>query len=400
MTVRRVLIAWELGGHLGHLARLLPIARQLREDGVQVAFAVREPRAAARVLAQEGWEVLQAPLQASPGWRPQPAVNHADILMQDGFGDTQSVLARVAGWKSLFALWRPDALLSDFSPMSVLAARVAGLPVVSIGHGFEIPPSDGGELPGFHPWKPDPVLERQAVEGLQRALQALAGLLGSRVPTTVREFYPPSECVLCTFEELEHFSRTATEFAGPIWSDVGAAEDVGWPQRDGPKVLCYLRPSGWSPVVLQHALATAGCNVLWVCPGIHAPAAAQLRELGAAVCEQAADLEPLLPQATAVVTHGGMGLVARTLQAGRRLLVLPSTAEQMILARRLVRHGLGVATLRLNNAEVVGQKVRSVLSPEAEGAPRAYAKRHAGYSPRMAVRAVCQALQGSPGRPG
>lgn len=36
----RVLFAWELGAHLGHLARDLPLARRCRDEGADLVFAV------------------------------------------------------------------------------------------------------------------------------------------------------------------------------------------------------------------------------------------------------------------------------------------------------------------------------------------------------------------------
>ena len=38
-TAPLILIVWEHGGNLGHLGRLLPIARTLRQQGYTVVFA-------------------------------------------------------------------------------------------------------------------------------------------------------------------------------------------------------------------------------------------------------------------------------------------------------------------------------------------------------------------------
>ena len=56
-----VLVVWEHGGNLGHLARLLPVARALRERGHAVVFAVAQPRAVAPLLAGAGVTIVQAP---------------------------------------------------------------------------------------------------------------------------------------------------------------------------------------------------------------------------------------------------------------------------------------------------------------------------------------------------
>ena len=45
-----VLFAWELGGGLGHIARLKPLAEAMQRKGLSVAFAVRDVRFCSRVF--------------------------------------------------------------------------------------------------------------------------------------------------------------------------------------------------------------------------------------------------------------------------------------------------------------------------------------------------------------
>ena len=62
----RILCAWEFGEDLGHVRRLVPIARELRRLGHEAAFVVRDlaPRG---VHGLERFEWFQAPL-----FRPPP----------------------------------------------------------------------------------------------------------------------------------------------------------------------------------------------------------------------------------------------------------------------------------------------------------------------------------------
>ena len=50
----RYLFAWELGGDYGHLARLLPVALELRARGHEVVFAVRDLMGAEKLLTPHG----------------------------------------------------------------------------------------------------------------------------------------------------------------------------------------------------------------------------------------------------------------------------------------------------------------------------------------------------------
>lgn len=54
MLRKRILFAWELGANLGHLARDIPVAEQLRKLGHDVTFAARDLRVAQEMLAPRG----------------------------------------------------------------------------------------------------------------------------------------------------------------------------------------------------------------------------------------------------------------------------------------------------------------------------------------------------------
>ena len=57
----KVLCAWEFGGDLGHVRRLIPIARELRAMGHSVSVAFRDS-SQLDVAMSEGFEVFVAPL--------------------------------------------------------------------------------------------------------------------------------------------------------------------------------------------------------------------------------------------------------------------------------------------------------------------------------------------------
>lgn len=68
------------------------------------------------------------------------AVNFSDLLLKASFGQPGRLAAMVAGWLSLFDLVKPGVLVYDYAPGALLAAHIAGLPVLMTGTGFEIPP--------------------------------------------------------------------------------------------------------------------------------------------------------------------------------------------------------------------------------------------------------------------
>ena len=383
MTVRRVLIAWELGGHLGHLARLLPVATQLRQQGVSVLWVVRNLAAAARVLAGGDWQMVQAPAPLPNSARQRAAISHADILLLDGFADTENLLARLAAWHSLFKLFKPDAVLADYSPLAIYAAQTAGIHVVPIGHGFEIPPIAAPQLPSFQPWNPATDIARQQAEkDLQQAFEKLASTPAARqAPQTLQELYQVPHSALCIHPELDHFARPQAYFTGPLWSDLGeltgGKPPVLWPQRSGPKVLCYLHPQSSKLDLLFQQLTRNRCNVLLLSPQLAPQTAQAAAGWGLTVVTQTTPITPLVEQADAVITHGGMGLVGLALSQAKPLLMLPETAEQLILARQLVKGQLVRATTRIKSKTALAETIDALLSTEAlTPSAQAYARRY------------------------
>ena len=101
MLRKRILFAWELGANLGHLARDIPVAEQLRKLGHDVTFAARDLRVAQEVLAPRGFRFLQAPRPHTAGHRKQPPANYSGILLAGGYGDALNLVGSVGGWAGL-----------------------------------------------------------------------------------------------------------------------------------------------------------------------------------------------------------------------------------------------------------------------------------------------------------
>ena len=81
----RYLFAWELGGDYGHLARLLPVALELRSRGHEVVFAVRDLMGAEKLLTPHGIRTYQAPLWLRKVTKLPDAITYSELLMRFGY---------------------------------------------------------------------------------------------------------------------------------------------------------------------------------------------------------------------------------------------------------------------------------------------------------------------------
>ena len=87
-----ILLTWELGGGMGHLANLAPLARGLAELGHRVVAALADLSRAHRAFAGAAGGLLSGP--ASPPHARtagQPGRTFAHVLLDNGFADADEL---------------------------------------------------------------------------------------------------------------------------------------------------------------------------------------------------------------------------------------------------------------------------------------------------------------------
>jgi UDP:flavonoid glycosyltransferase YjiC (YdhE family) len=385
----RVLIAWEFGRNLGHIARDLPLARACRDAGHEVVWAVRDLRGAVRELAGEGFALLQAPLLRS-GKVDAPPINFADMLLREGYEDAAGLLAVLQGWHALMRLVSVSAVVHDYAPTALLAARALGLPTMILGSGFMVP-APAVPSPGFFPGVPAAALqaaEDRFVGNVNSALQAI----GSAPIASLRELYAQGEQVLTTFEELDPFGpRPQARYVGPMYA-LGRQTRVDWQGGAARRVFAYLRPEVPSCENLLEALQASQAEVVCAMPGL--PAAWPARFPRVRFVPGAVDMAVLLPEADLAITNGS-GTIPNCLLAGVPVLVLPHYNEQYLAGLRLQQHGAGVVVPgRATTAEYAGLLERLLSQPQFRQKAQDFARRYAGHHRDTTARDVFTLLEG------
>ena len=379
-----ILLAWELGGNWGHVSRDLPVLRRLQSEGHDVRYAVRDETIAPSLCASIGIRSVAAPGGAKPYRMPRGLASHAAILFADGFGDAAVLEQRLTGWMRLFAEHKTDVLVADYAPGALLAARVAGIPSVAVGSGFEIPP-DGALLPSFSGSAAQDEAARRFSEGLvlsnvNRVLHRLGALPLERLA----QVFQGRRNVFTTFAELDHCgARPDATYVGPV-QDLPGGMTASWKTTTKPRVLVYLR--GMGPVIdeVLHVLGGIGAEVIAVLPDMrpirHVRADLQL-------FRQPVRFDGLLETATLVIASGS-GTITTALLAGVPVLLLPASAEQAMFARRVEEAGAGMA-LGSGTAVTVADAIRRLLHDVAfRAAAGALAAKYAGLRMESAVQTV------------
>lgn len=394
-----VLVAWELGGNLGHLLRTEPVARALRERGHAVTWAVPDPAAAMPLLAG-GWrEVLRIPRPVLPT-RDDPAC-YADILAAHGFGTDAMLSDAMAAWSRLLAHVRPDAMLVDHSPLALLAARLHRVPALHLATGWESPPAHP-HLPILRPRSDDADAAVGAVEAaMLERVNRLCRQHGAPTLEVLAEVFRAEATLLATLPEIDHFAprpdrpwfdagdpRRQPVYVGPLYS--GDTGDVAeWPVEGVPKVYVYLQRGEATGAVLR-ALEHTRASVIAVVPGAEGVPAHPSRRLHRATVR----LHEVTREADLVVCHGSHGVVAASLLAGAPLLVLPSQFEQGLMGERIQALGAGlvVPDARADGAMRIAID-RLLHEPRHREGALAVAQAYRGFDPQGVARRVAWTVE-------
>ena len=374
--MKRILLAWEYGGALGHLARLRPLARRLIAAGHDITLALRPSPHIGEL--PEAFRVVPVP----PGQMARDAIRQpvsmADVLYNQAASDRRALASQVRAWHGLFDLVRPDVVVLDHSPVALLAVQGYPASKVLLGTGFACPPAVK-PLPDLRAWQnhyPDRI---QATE--LTVLESLNAQLS-------RQNAPELKCVgqlfervdasfLTTFPELDHYpDRTSGEYWG-TWSDLVGEAPV-WPEGDGPCIFAYLKPHRALPELLDH-LAHLPARTLAYVGG---PFNGQRWNNGRVrISPRPLDMGQVAQQCDLAVLHAGHGATAAMLLAGRPVLQLPIHIEQYHNAERTVALGAGV---HVTLGDVEGFRVgleRLFNEPELTKGAQAFARRHADHDP-------------------
>lgn len=110
----------------------------------------------------------------------------------------------------------------------------------------------------------------------------------------------------------------------------------------------------------------------------------------------AVDLEPLLPAADLVISHGS-GTAAPALLAGVPLLLLPRWAEQHLAALRVQSIGAGLIAVGSAAPQSYRTQIdRLLLEPVYREAARRFAERHSEFRVENAAAAVAVQAAATP----
>jgi UDP:flavonoid glycosyltransferase YjiC (YdhE family) len=396
----RILLVWEMGAGLGHLARLGPLARVLIRAGHVVKVVARDVEGAGRVFPH-GVE-QSAPSVSAPAWeRIREPASLAEVLFNNGAFSGPALADLVSRWRQIFADTRPELVVLDYAPFALLALQGWPARIVLLGTGFATPP-DVSPLPDLRPWQghyPDRLLMN---EMLVRDLcnECLAAQHQQALDRLAELFTRVDANLLTTFPELDHYPGrvlgSQSAYVG-TWSEVGGVPPT-WPAGDGPRVFAYLKPFPALLPLLRH-LGARGVRAL-----VHLPeSAGNVPEdlPGIRIAREPVAVAAAARCADLAILNAGHGTTAEMLLAGTPILEIPILVEQGMVADRVEAVGAGLRAPLDDPQAVIHALERMLLEQTWRQAARAFALKHRDHDPARALDAVARqiaAVGGGQGR--
>ncbi|MFN3304061.1 MAG: glycosyltransferase [Roseateles sp.] len=393
-------MVWEMGANMGHIDRLLLLARALRARGHEVSFLLRDlSRAHGRVVT-EGFAIGQAPVWLPKLANPPPLSNYTTVLAAAGWLDAPGLAGLISGWRRWYELLRPDVLICDHAPTALLAARGLGMNVWTIGTSFEVPPR-GEHFPPMAYWEPQAGARCAADDALLLPIANDALARHGLAPLVrLTDLFDGCHQAIASLPELAHYDGYGPDmpFCGPTYVGDSGVAPV-WPAGQGPKVFAYLNPAHAEFARLMQALRELGARALVHAKGLSAAAAQRLGGPQLRFEAQPVQLDPALAEADLVVSHGGLGTTTAALLAGKPQLAVANHMEQLMTGRRLTTQGLGLVVPPGAPAPDWRRLMRQLLDePRFAAAARAVAQRHRGDTAAGTAERLADRVEASIGR--
>lgn len=361
-----ILLTYEFGAGLGHLNRLIAVAKRL--EGHRLVFAVpdlalggpavrRAFGEAAEVVAGTVW-----PAPTSPDARKVPTHTFADVITLFGFADVAQLRGAAERAARLLGEVAPDLVIADFAPTLRLVSQ-GRVPTVVVGNGYTVPPPGRPLLP-MRPWEDAVGPSSRAEEG--RLLAAVNQVRAERAGSAIDHFadlFGGERSFVCTIAEFDPYGSGRT--SPVIWPFNIPEIRAGGPlaARRGSAVFCYFQAGHPALEAVLKAVSALDIRSEVYVQGLDPQAVAARCSRKVAVHRTPADFAKILPETPLLVHHAGLGTATAGLLAGTGQIVVPLNLEHAITARGVGQFGSG---LRLGvspppSAEQVRNQIRGML---------------------------------------
>lgn len=380
-----ILFTWEFGAGLGHLTRLIPIARELLGYGHRLTLAVPHPEVAQGLVSENFGRNDNVRLIKGSSWLPPtgraslmaPTHTLADVLVLFEYDNFDKLLHEVIKWEHLVRSERPDIVVSDFSPTLRLA--LAGrLAQVVLGNGYTIPPA-GRLLPPIRPWEVRTHPLSRAHEALiWRSMNQLRRQRGDSPVCFVADMFSGDRTFVCTIPEFDPYDAYRESSPFPpfnILPPLGVQQ-----QRDRHSAFVYLPNTHPMIVPITRSLTELGIQTDVYIPNFGSAMAREISNRHIIFHEFPVQLNRILPRKGVIIHHAGLGTAFEAGLSATPQILIPKRLEHGVTSRALIKLGCG---LEISNAlreeELTNAIHEFIMQDSVYGASERVSKIFKGY---------------------
>ncbi len=331
---KRILLAWEGGAGRGHIVTLKTIAEALG-DGFAYDAALCRMDYADEIAplcelvfpsAYLGFDDRRRRAAGNPG-----TANWADFLGDLGFADADRLIRQIDWWLKTIKARKSSLMVCDFSPIAMLAARVANIPVAAVGTGYSTPPPGMTEFPlllAEHQTRIYP--ETELVAAVNRAM------LHFDMPPITRfsDIYRGVTLMPRTIAALDPYGPWRTQ---PLLPPLNEALPRGG--SGGEEIFIYFSTGERDDKALMEAIAGLDRPTRLYMPSIPDDLALTLQASGVVIERQPVSIE-LIAERSRIMVHAGQhGSLCMALGLGLPQVAFPQHLEHLYHARRAAELG-------------------------------------------------------------
>ena len=330
-----ILVGYEYGRGMGHIARTLPIAKVFSKRGHKVALFLFNHQECAKIINSERIPVIPVMNMITRipelGYPPQ-LHSYSDSLAVTGCYYPEYLFTVTLSWETIFDIYKPDLIVCDNSPNCCLAA-FGRIPVVLLGDGFTLPPAHEPIFPIVTGTEtivnPDRLLEN---------MRNVQKMHGHKIPRTITEPFRTAARLFCTLPELDHFPlmRRDTVIGPPpndLFEPITPPTEFRW--------FAYLKAEfPITGMIIKNLCDIKLPGEVYI-SGISSKLEDRLTRNNIVVHHNPPPMSQILPRISVIIHHGGNGVACAALSAGRPQLVVPMYHEAELTGGFLRRMGTG-----------------------------------------------------------
>lgn len=394
--MKRIGLAWELGGGLGHITSFLPLVKGLKESGFEPVMMLRDISHMEKFYGDIDVPYFQAPVwQALPS-KTLPHHNFTDTLFHVGYLEFEAIHSLVKGWVNQLSLLKPDLMILDYSPSALIACRILRIPCIVFGNCFAIPPRQS-PMPAYRSWQvpsSDVTLhmetsERRCVSKINQVLEYHQAPLIHHV----YEIMDVSHTFITTDKQLDIYPRQSAdnvEYLGAMTTDSIGLSHIPWPDPHLPKCFAYLKSSY---EFIDHVLAAcqqAQVQFVIYSPDLSAEKKQRYQSNHIVFTHQPCQISAVREQCDFAMIHGG-NLLDKFLEAGKPVLLLPMQMEHLMMAHNACKQGVGCYFNAEHSPQALVPMIQKISrQPDYKIAAATMAKQMTNYSQQQQVNRVIE----------